>query len=181
MTKLPDTDDVVLSHIYNNEDISQRQLVEKTNLSLGSINICMHRLVNRGLIKIEKVSTRQLRYVLTPKGITRCMTKAVNFVKHAYKQISSLQQTFADTVKTYQQQGRTIYLLGPDNEIYTILVQAIAERSLDQVFYVTDLKGVKDKINAIVLVWDEQTEKECIKLGFDAHNLVTAINPADVI
>ncbi len=39
MTDLPDTDDLVLSHIYNNEDISQRQLVEKTNLSLGSINI----------------------------------------------------------------------------------------------------------------------------------------------
>lgn len=179
--ELPENDDVVLSHIYNHEDISQRQLVEKTNLSLGSINICLHRLVSRGLIKIEKVSARQLRYVLTPKGIARCMTKAVNYVKHAYQQISSLQQSFSKTVRVYQVQGKKTYLLGSDDEIYTILVQAIAERSLDRVFYVADIKEIRDKTNAVVLVWEEQTEKACIKAGFVVHNLVAAINPADII
>ncbi len=64
-------DELVLSQLSENQQVSQRQLARQTNLSLGQLNLILHRLVSRGWVKIEKISARSLRYVLTPQGIAR--------------------------------------------------------------------------------------------------------------
>ena len=64
-------DEKILGYIANNENISQRKLAKLTDLSLGHMNLLLHKLVNKGLLKIEKVNPSSLRYILTPQGIAR--------------------------------------------------------------------------------------------------------------
>jgi DNA-binding MarR family transcriptional regulator len=175
------SDDVVLSYIYNNEDINQRQLMEKTSLSLGSINIILHRLVNRGLVKIEKVSARQLKYILTPQGIARCTRKTVNFVKHAYIQILKLQGAYKKIVAKAEEKDQSLYLFGDRDEIYQILIQATHEQSPGQVFYVDDIRKVKKDSNPLIIVWQEKQEKDCLAARFPCINIIRELDPTEVI
>lgn len=78
-------DEVVLSHIARNDKISQRQLAAQTNLSLGHLNLILHRLVAKGLLKIEKVNARNLRYIVTPQGITRNTKRTYHFIRTAFQ------------------------------------------------------------------------------------------------
>ena len=175
------SDDVVLSYIYNNEDINQRQLVEKTSLSLGSINIILHRLVGRGLVKIEKVSARQLKYILTPQGIARCTRKTVNFVKNAYNQILKLQSAYNDLAATAKEKGQTLFLLGDQDEVYQILIQTAHSRLPDQVFYIDDIKKIDKSKNPQVIVWQEKQEKDCQTARIPYRNIIRELDPTEVI
>jgi MarR family transcriptional regulator, temperature-dependent positive regulator of motility len=64
----------LLSHIEENPAATQRELVDKLDVSLGKVNFIMNALVEKGLIKLEKFKTakkkRAYLYVLTPKGIS---------------------------------------------------------------------------------------------------------------
>lgn len=173
---MPASDDVVLIHMYNNEDISQRQLVEKTDLSLGSVNIIIHRLVSRGLLKIEKVNARQLRYILTPQGVARCTKKTMAFVKRAYNQIVNLQSIFYSIALDCRDKQSALYLFGDKDEIYRILMQTISDKSLDQVFYVEDL--AKTDKNAMIVVWQEEKEKEVRAQDRQTINIIKEMDPS---
>lgn len=175
------SDDVVLSHIYNHEDINQRQLMEKTSLSLGSINIILHRLVSRGLVKIEKVSARQLKYILTPQGIARCTRKTVNFVKNAYNQIIKLQLAYSQMATSAKVKDQTLYLFGDRDEIYQILIQASHNQLPDQVFYVDDIRKINKAKNPQVIVWQEQQEKDCKTNKIQCINIIRELDPTEVI
>ena len=59
----------LMSEISENENITQRELSKKLNLSLGSVNILIKKMIKEGLIKMNQVSTRQVFYMLTPAGI----------------------------------------------------------------------------------------------------------------
>jgi DNA-binding MarR family transcriptional regulator len=175
------SDDVVLSYIYNNEDINQRQLMEKTSLSLGSINIILHRLVSRGLVKIEKVSARQLKYILTPQGIARCTRKTVNFVKHAYIQILKLQGAYSRIAAKAEEKEQSLYLFGDRDEIYQILIQATHDQTLDQVFNVEDIRKVDKSSNPLVIVWQEKQENDCQAARIQCINIIRELDPTEVI
>ncbi|NLM77958.1 MAG: hypothetical protein GX173_07710 [Ruminococcaceae bacterium] len=176
---MPASDDNVLMYIYNNADVSQRQLVEKTDLSLGSINLILHRLVSRGLLKIENVSARHLRYILTPQGIARCTKKTIAFVKQAYHQIMHLQTVFLSIQEKCTENNRTILLYGDQDELFRILIQTVNDKGLDQVFYVTDLKTTEQE--AIVLVWQEDFEEASKAQGRQTINIVRELDPTALI
>ena len=67
-------DQLDLMHIIQGgTNESQRQLAQKTGLSIGKVNYCLKALIDIGFIKVGSFnkSTQKLNYVyiLTPKGI----------------------------------------------------------------------------------------------------------------
>jgi EPS-associated MarR family transcriptional regulator len=70
------TDDAryrILKTLESHPDISQRQLAEELNVSLGKINFCIKALIEKGMIKARNFSQsnnkKRYLYVLTPAGI----------------------------------------------------------------------------------------------------------------
>jgi DNA-binding MarR family transcriptional regulator len=59
----------VLTHLQENEQTTQRNISQRTGLSLGAVNILLKKMARKGLIKIEKLNTRTIRYILTPQGM----------------------------------------------------------------------------------------------------------------
>ena len=64
-------DGKVLNYISTKEDVTQRKIAKYMGLSLGQIDFILHNLVEKGLLKIEKVTPRSFKYILTPQGIVR--------------------------------------------------------------------------------------------------------------
>lgn len=61
-------DALVLGHVDSEPSLTQRRLSMILNLSLGSVNQILKRLVRKGYIHTRRTSGRSLAYTLTPKG-----------------------------------------------------------------------------------------------------------------
>ena len=81
----------ILREINNNPHISQRNLANKVDFSLGKLNYCLNALKANGLIKIDNFkknknkfnvsSKNNYLYILTPKGIAHKTKLAIKFLK----------------------------------------------------------------------------------------------------
>ena len=80
----------ILSYLQSAEAINQRQIANGTGLSLGSVNILLKKLVKKGLVKIERLNARSLRYILTPHGLAEKSKLTYRYIKHSYAQITNL-------------------------------------------------------------------------------------------
>jgi EPS-associated MarR family transcriptional regulator len=64
----------LLDHIQENPEATQRELVDKLDVSLGKVNFLVNALVEKGFIKIEKFKNSRNKmgylYLLTPKGMS---------------------------------------------------------------------------------------------------------------
>lgn len=64
----------LLNHIHENPQATQRELVEKLDVSLGKVNFIVNALVDKGLIKLERFKSsnnkKKYLYLLTPEGIS---------------------------------------------------------------------------------------------------------------
>jgi len=59
----------VLNHLQENEITTQRKISSNTGLSLGAVNLLLKKMVRKGLIKVEKLNARTVRYILTPHQV----------------------------------------------------------------------------------------------------------------
>jgi EPS-associated MarR family transcriptional regulator len=86
---MPQPDDEIryrlLKLIRDNPDLSQRDLAERTGVSLGKVNYCLHALMDKGWVKAinfrnSKNKTAYL-YKLTPNGIEEKAKVTARFLK----------------------------------------------------------------------------------------------------
>jgi EPS-associated MarR family transcriptional regulator len=75
---------------------SQRQIAQKTGLSIGKVNYCLKALINIGFIKVDNFSksSRKINYayILTPKGIQQKAVITKQFIikkKQEYDKLNS--------------------------------------------------------------------------------------------
>ena len=86
----------LLRKINSNPNLSQRELANELNLSLGKINYCLRALKNKGLVKITNFSKSKNKfryaYILTPKGISEKTKLTINFMKRKMKEYDELKK-----------------------------------------------------------------------------------------
>jgi len=75
----------VLDALENEEAMSQRKLSAATGLNLKKINFCLHKLLEKGYIKFERVRKNPQKlvylYLLTPDGLRAKSQLTYNFIK----------------------------------------------------------------------------------------------------
>ena len=69
-------DQLDLMHIIEcNSNASQREIANKTGLSIGKVNYCLKALIDIGFVKVDNFtkSSQKIKYayVLTPKGMKK--------------------------------------------------------------------------------------------------------------
>jgi EPS-associated MarR family transcriptional regulator len=90
-------DQLDLMHIIEcDSNASQRQIAQKTGLSIGKVNYCLKALINIGFIKVDNFSksSRKINYayILTPKGIQQKAVITKQFIikkKQEYDKLNS--------------------------------------------------------------------------------------------
>ena len=167
-----DIDDIVLKKLAKSDDISQRKLASETNLSLGSLNLVLHRLAQKGLVKIEKINSRNLKYILTPKGIARNTVRTGQFIRFAFKQIMDVQACLVEQTNLLSSQGYTLYIVEEDDEIYDMVSHIKKEKKLSPIHTIKHIEEIKTADDVQVFVWTPQQEALCQEKGIGFINPV---------
>ena len=85
----------ILRSVDSTDKITQRELAKRTGLSLGAVNVLIKRLMHKGLLKIEHINTRTIRYILTPKGLLEKARLTYDYIVFSYKHISVIENEYA--------------------------------------------------------------------------------------
>ena len=84
----------VMRSIQKKSELTQRELAQKLDLSLGKINYCLTALKKKGYIKIINFNNKKNKlayaYFLTPKGIVQKTQLTINFMKLKMKEYDEL-------------------------------------------------------------------------------------------
>ena len=152
----------VLTHLQENEKTTQRNISSKTGLSLGAVNLLLKKMVRKGLIKVEKLNTRTVRYILTPKGIKEKTRLTCNFIRSSYRQILNITSTVENLLNTEQKANgnQEIVLYGPADEIEAILKNTLRDLNIKPLVRRPEEDGYMPKSNHLILTWrceDEET------------------------
>ncbi|MCB1178974.1 MAG: MarR family EPS-associated transcriptional regulator, partial [Leptospiraceae bacterium] len=63
----------IITILAENPNMSQRELADKLNVSLGKLNYCLKAVIEKGLIKVKNFKNSQNKlayaYILTPTGM----------------------------------------------------------------------------------------------------------------
>ncbi len=151
----------MLSHISQNERVTQRQLAKTSGLSLGSINALLQSMVNKGYIQIQTVNARALRYVLTPLGKEAKEQKTYEEVVVSFQMISKVRSMTKHIIEEQIEKGyHRFYLYGEHDEVYKLVKMSLIEaKRLHQVSY-TEIESVGDinDVDGIIITWHNKDE-----------------------
>jgi EPS-associated MarR family transcriptional regulator len=86
----------VLDALEGEEALSQRKLSAATGLNLKKINFCLHKLMEKGYIKFERVRRNPNKlvylYLLTPDGIRAKSRLTYRFIKFTMEQYGKIEE-----------------------------------------------------------------------------------------
>ena len=121
----------VLTHLSENEITTQRQISRGTGLSLGTVNLLLKKMVRKGLVKIERLNARTMRYILTPQGMEEKARLAYRYIRKSYRQIMRINQALDRLLaeRTEEGDGKVI-LCGPADEIREILTLHLKSKNV---------------------------------------------------
>lgn len=88
----------ILQKLEENPNLTQRQIAEHMNLSLGKINYLIKALLGKGLIKVNNFRRSDNKigylYLLTPEGIEEKRKLTLIFLQRKSEEFDKLKQQF---------------------------------------------------------------------------------------
>lgn len=148
----------ILQQIQQNQYITQRDLAKNTGMSLGAINLVLKNMIVKGLIRIEKLSPKKIRYILTPDGMAQSIVNTYNYMLKSYKNISYMQNIIITFLNNQCNINiKMIYLFGDEDEIFKIL-DMILKKAISNISYtrLNNIEGIDMSIENVVLTWNSK-------------------------
>lgn len=106
----------IISEISKNASISQRDLSNRTNLSLGLVNLILKRLVKRGYLKSQALSPKKIRFFLTPKGFSEKAKKSYNYIFKTVNLVQKIKEEIEKIILSeYESGARNFVLVGQNS------------------------------------------------------------------
>jgi DNA-binding MarR family transcriptional regulator len=152
----------VLAHIYEHQETSQRHISEDIGLSLGAVNLLIKKMARKGLLKVEKLNSRTMRYILTPQGMKEKTKLTYQFIRSSYHQILNITNAVETLISETQTNNSTneVILYGPADEVEQILINTLRGLKIKPEIIRPEQDNFQPKPNQLVLTWrfdDEQT------------------------
>ena len=102
-SNINDQDYMVMRHINDTKKISQREISQSLNISLGKVNYILKALINKGIIKARNFTNsknkRAYAYYLTPKGLQEKARLTVSFFDRKSKEYDKLKTELRELEK----------------------------------------------------------------------------------
>ena len=153
---MQDNEVLILEELEKNSDITQRDLSEKTGLSLGMVNLLLKKFIKKGFVKLERLNSRSFRYILTPEGFKEKSKKTIEYMKIYYQKTLIIKENIERIIRVYGR-NRTYILFGKDREMKEIIEGILKELNVD---YITENDINKIDKSKIILYWDIDNEEK---------------------
>lgn len=129
-----DKEYIVLHAIEENANVTQRELSSKTQISLGSVNLLINKMVKEGLVKINQIPMNRVTYMLTPKGMAEKINKTSKYIKYHYNYINEMKERMQEQLLKLVAEHQKIYVVLEDDEISEMV--KLAAHNIDEVGYI---------------------------------------------
>ena len=90
----------LLRKLEANPEYTQRELSQEVGVSLGKVNYCMKKLIEKGWIKLSNFSHNPNKvgyiYLLTPKGIEQKTKLTILFLKRKIEEFEILKDEISE-------------------------------------------------------------------------------------
>jgi DNA-binding Lrp family transcriptional regulator len=153
---MQDNEILILEELEKNSNITQRDLSEKTGLSLGMVNILLKKFINKGFVKLERLNSKSFRYILTSEGFKEKSKKTIEYMKIYYRRTLLIKQNIERIIQTYGR-NRTYVLFGKDKEMKEIIEGILKEL---RVKYITENDVEKIESTNVVLYWNVEDKEK---------------------
>jgi DNA-binding MarR family transcriptional regulator len=109
---------------------NQRDLSQQLNLSLGQTNMLIRRLVSKGFIRISQLDKRKVQYILTPKGMSENMRKAVKYTLNTINSLGLIKNNLKSILNDHYARGHRAFFVYCEADLTALVEQTFLELSL---------------------------------------------------
>ena len=102
----------VMRILQDNPDLTQRELAEKLDVSVGGLNYCINALMDKGWVKMQNFQNSKNKfkyvYLLTPQGIAEKVALTSRFLERKMQEYETLKaeiKSLHRDVKSASKQG----------------------------------------------------------------------------
>lgn len=157
----------IIEEISRQNNLTQRELAQRTSLSLGAVNIILKRLVKRGIVKTKNLNPKKVEYMVTPKGFSEKAKKSYNYVLKTVNLVKFVREEIAKIVLEEYNNGQKNFVILGNDDLADIIELALKGFNYERV---ESVKKIKDQ-NALVLVGEKNQQTNglrsiCIKDRF---------------
>jgi len=155
----------IISELSSNNSSNQRGIAKKLGISLGLTNLIIKRLAKTGYIKVKQLNSRQINYVLTPKGFSEKAKKSYNYILRTIDTLTLIREKIQELVIAEYKTGVKDFTVVGDNELADLVEISLKKLPFPDVNYVRELKNGKGHNGStIVLNTKNKNEKNSINL-----------------
>jgi len=124
---LQDSELIILQSIQEQEMLSQRDLAEKAELSLGMTNAIIKKLISKGWVLVKKLNSRKLIYALSPEGLEEISRRTYRYMQKTFKDATIYRSVLEMYFLQKKREGfRTIVLYG--NSDFDYIIDYVCDR-----------------------------------------------------
>ncbi len=137
----------ILENINKSKDeVRQRYLSKCLGISLGMTNVILKRLVKKGLLKIQKINNRNIKYLVSSKGLEVIAKRSYTYFKRTIKNVVTYKEVITELVLDIKKDGFPgISLLG--NSDIDFLIEYVCLKC--------GLKFAREKIECFFIIYSE--------------------------
>ncbi|PUU90827.1 MAG: MarR family transcriptional regulator, partial [Halanaerobium sp.] len=137
----------VLTILDREDSPSQREIAKQTGFSVGLVNTLIKKCAKKGLVKIERLNSRNIKYILTPEGIKEKTQKTIDYIKKSYQAIQQLQNRVKELALKHDAEGKQIYIYKENDEIFDLVIDTL--NGLDIRYKIIDNKNKLRNIDSL--------------------------------
>lgn len=152
----------ILEEIHSNNSISQREVSERTGISLGSVNILLKKMAKEGLVKMEQIPANRVVYMLTPKGMLEKASKTYSYITKHYAYIEEQRVAMESALrKILEKEKKFQVLLSNDgaSEILKLAINGLEKEEKEKIIQIEE-NNYEVLKNDLLLIVAKEDEKE---------------------
>ena len=101
--------------------LTQRELAGRAGVSLGMANILLRRLAERGWVKLTRLSSKSVRYALTPSGIGELAQRTAGYFNRASRSAELYRDRLEALALNSKRNGVATIVLYGESEVEFLL------------------------------------------------------------
>jgi predicted transcriptional regulator len=112
---------ILLEQIEHDPDITQASLAVQLGVAVGTVNILIKNLIEKGYVKAKSANQRKkLRYIITPEGIAFRARLTVNYIENSMRLYRRTRKRAMELLVEAQAQGFESVRITADGDLAEI-------------------------------------------------------------
>jgi DNA-binding MarR family transcriptional regulator len=121
----------ILESIYSDPDhVRQRELADVVGLSLGMTNAILKRLARKGLIQISKINNRNVKYIVSGKGVEAITRRSYRYFRRTIKNVVYYRRAVEELAREVRRRGYDALVLIGTSDLDFIVEHACGRHDL---------------------------------------------------